>query len=169
MDATPDRLAEQETPSLATMTKPPLDATTRDMIGRRVWEALIMRFEDGLSASDRALWQTPPERPEKSPPHLRVMHAFDAFLLGQFAEWGWRLLMSVEVLHRISEWEKHSPALLARLGKELALNAEVLRGEKPAPFQRTATFTPRSRWKNFEVLFRPPSNGSGGFPSRRYL
>src|SRR5690349_17148274 len=82
-----------EAPSLALMPRPPADATERDMIGSQMWAAILMRFEAGLSERDKALWHNPPEQESESPEHLRVMHAFDDFLLGMFAEWGWRPLM----------------------------------------------------------------------------
>jgi hypothetical protein len=128
------RRSSAELPPLASMAKPPFDAREREAIGEQMWEAMLLRFEAGLSEKDRQLWHNPRERVEEAPEHLRLMHTFDAFLLGQFAEWGWRLLMSVHVIHRISEWEKHDPALLERLGRELALKSRVLRGEKAAPF-----------------------------------
>jgi hypothetical protein len=123
-----------EQPSLVSMTRPPADPLERDKIGEQVWNGIRLRFETSLSDRDRALWAKPPARPEESPEHLRLMRAFDDFLLRQFTEWGWRLLMSAGVLHRISEWEKHDPVLLGRLGKELELRSKVLRGEKCAPF-----------------------------------
>jgi len=127
------RLSSKEESPLALMTRPPSDPMEREMIGGQMWTGILLRFEGGLSEQDKVLWHNPPERVSESPEHLRVMHVFDEFLLGQFAEWGWRLLMSVGVIHRISEWEKHNPALLERLGKELALKSRVLRGEKSAP------------------------------------
>lgn len=126
--------ASGERQPLVLMTRPPDDPMLREEIGGQVWAAILMRFEKGLSEQDRTLWHNPPERVKESPGHLRVMHAFDDFLLGQFAEWGWRLLMSVGVLQRISEWEKHNTALLDRLGKQLALRSNVLHGENCAPF-----------------------------------
>jgi hypothetical protein len=119
-------------PSLTSMTRPPSNPSEREMIGQQIWSGLLMRFESALTDRDRGLWRNPPERVEESPEHLRLMHAFDDFLLRRFADWGWRLLMSADVVHRISEWEKHAPALLERLGKEMALRSRVLRGEKPA-------------------------------------
>jgi len=118
---------------LVSMTRPPSDPLERDKIGKQVWTGIGLLFVMSLSDRDRSLWANPPTRPEESPEHLRLLHAFDDFLLCQFAEWGWRLLMSAEVLHRISEWEKHDPVLLERLGKELGLRSRVLRGEKCAP------------------------------------
>jgi hypothetical protein len=123
-----------EQPPLVSMTRPPSDPLERDKIGEQVWIAICLRFVTSLSDRDRTLWAEPPARPEESPEHLRLLRSFDDFLLRQFAEWGWRLLMSANVLHRISEWEKHDPALLGRLGKELELRSKVLRGEKCAPF-----------------------------------
>lgn len=119
---------------LVLLTKPPVHIVQREIIGNEIWAGILARFEATLCEKDRTLWHNPPERVEKSPQHLRLMHAFDDFVLHQFAEWGWRLLMSVQVVHRISEWEKHHPELLERLGKEMALKARVLRGEKAAPF-----------------------------------
>jgi hypothetical protein len=120
--------------SLVSLTRPPLNPLERDEIGEQIWIGIHLRFQLNLSDRDRALWVRPPPRPEESPEHLRLLRAFDEFLLCQFAEWGWRLLMSVGVLHRISEWEKHAPDLLRRFGKELELRSMVMRGEKCAPF-----------------------------------
>lgn len=126
-------ITSAEAPSLAAMTKPPTDAAERDNIGRQMWGALSFIFESSLSEQDKALWKSPPSDPSQSPEHLRLLHTFDNFILSQFSVWGWRLLMSVEVLQRVSEWEKHDPTLLARLGKEMELRSRVLRGEKSAP------------------------------------
>jgi hypothetical protein len=120
--------------SLVSLTRPPLDPLKREEIGDQIWTGIHLRFQQSLSDRDRALWSRPPERPEESSEHLRLLRAFDEFLLGQFAELGWRLLMSFGVLHRVSEWEKHTPDLLSRLGKQLKLRSMVLRGEKCAPF-----------------------------------
>lgn len=128
-----EELAKQEAPPLALITSPPADANERDDTGRQMWTGLVLRFENGLSEHDRELWLNPPAEVGASPAHLRVMHAFDDFLLHQFAEFGWLLLMSVSVLKRIAEWQKHAPHLLERLGKELALMSRVSRSEKSAP------------------------------------
>jgi hypothetical protein len=126
----PQKFAEQ----LVSMTRPPDDPAVREEIGQQVWSGLWLKFEARLSEQDLRLWRNPPERKhvKDSPEHLRLLHAFDDFLLCEFAEWGWRLLMSVGVLGRLSEWEKHSPALWVRFGKELELKSRVLRGEKQA-------------------------------------
>lgn len=126
-------IASAETPSLAAMTRPPADAAERERIGREIWTAFRFMFESGLSQRDTLLWHNPPSDVSQSPEHVRLLHAFDDFVLSQFAVWGWRLLMSAEVLQRVSEWEKHDPALLERLGKEMAVRSRVLRGEKSAP------------------------------------
>ena len=120
--------------SLVSLTRPPVDPLKREEIGEQIWIGIHLRFQQSLSDDDRAPWNRPPEHPEESSEHLRLLRTFDEFLLGQFAEFGWRLLMSVGVLHRVSEWEKHAPDLLSRLGKQLELRSMVLRGEKCAPF-----------------------------------
>jgi hypothetical protein len=136
------------------MTRPPSDPLERDKIGKQVWTAICIRFVMSLSDRDRSLWGNPPIRPEESPEHLRLLHAFDDFLLCQFAEWGWRLLMSAEVLHRISEWEKHEPVLLERLGKELGLRSKVLRGEKCAPLGEDIDKFADPTIKELKILLR---------------
>jgi hypothetical protein len=128
------RANRHEPLSLVSLTRPPIDALEREEIGKQIWIGILLRYGQCLSDGDRALWNNPPEHPEESPNHVRLLRAFDEFLLAQFAEWGWRLLMSVDVLHRVSEWEKHAPDLLSRLGKQLELRSMVLRGAKCAPF-----------------------------------
>jgi|SRR5580704_3166563 hypothetical protein len=120
-------------PPLGLITQPPLDSTEREQIGVEVWTGLYFRFDGNLSEQERSMRRNPPKPGEKCDEYLHLAHAFDDFLLHQFAEFGWRMLMSVEVLQRLAEWEKHSPVLLARLGEELALRSKVLRGEKSAP------------------------------------
>jgi len=130
------KIDRSEAPSLGAMTRPPEDAKERDSIGQQIWMGVVLRFEHSLSESDLSLWQKPPTKVADSPEHLRLLRSFDNFLLDLFADWGWRMLMSVAVLHRISEWEKHSPHLLERLGRQLALRSRVLRGEKSSPFEQ---------------------------------
>lgn len=132
LELAPDK--STELPPLVAITSPPADAAQREIIGQEVWAAVLYRFEMGLTDLDRVLWKNPPRTDiEKSPEHLRLLHAFDDFVLDQCAEWGWPMLMSVGMIQRIAEWQKHSPHLLERLGKELALRSGVLRGEKKAP------------------------------------
>jgi hypothetical protein len=128
-----EELSKEPTPPLALMTRPPADPLVREGIGNQVWAGIVLRFESTLSERDKHLWHAPPADPGKSAEHMRVLHMFDDFLLSQFAEWGWRMFMSPGVIQRLTEWEKHSPAMLERLGRELALRSRVLRGEKAAP------------------------------------
>ena len=128
-----EALSKEQSAPLGLMTRPPADPTTREGIGAQVWTGILMRFEASLSERDRGLWRNPPADVSVSPEHLRVLNGFDDFLLSQFAEWGWRLLMSSAVLQRLAEWEKHNPRMLRRLGEELELRSLVFRGEKPAP------------------------------------
>ena len=97
-----------------------------------MWEGLILQFERRLSERDLALWKNPPSNISTFPEHRRIVDLFDDYILGQFAEWGWRLLMSRGALQRLAEWEKHSPHLLRRLGAELELKSKTFRGEKQA-------------------------------------
>jgi hypothetical protein len=129
-----ESLARGPEPPLVLMTRPPDDPILRERIGAEMWTGVCLRFESALSEQDKRLWADPPPDPAKSPEYMRVMHMFDNFLLSQFSEWGWRLLMSRGALHRLSEWEIYSPAMLDRLESELALRSRVLRGEKSAPF-----------------------------------
>ena len=126
-------LSKEAEPPLVLMTRPPGDPMEREVIGGQLWTGVLMRFEGTLSEQDKELWHNPPVDLEKSPQHLRIMHMFDDFLLRQFSEWGWRLLMSTGALQRLSEWEKHNPELLKRFGDGLELKSRVLRGEKSAP------------------------------------
>jgi len=154
--------------SLVSLTRPPLDPLKREEIGEQIWIGIHLRFQQSLSDDDRALWSRPPERPEESREHLRLLRAFDEFLLGQFAEFGWRLLMSVGVLHRVSEWEKHAPDLLSRLGKQLELRSMVLRGSIPSTMQNGGHETP-SVWTGFAVCGRNFPVNSLFLASSQYL
>jgi hypothetical protein len=122
----------QEDTQLALLAAPPDDAVLRDRMGQELWEGLILVFERRLSERDLALWKNPPSNISTFPEHLRILGLFDDYILDQFAEWGWRLLMSSGALQRLAEWEKHSPHLLRRLGEELELKSKIFRGEKQA-------------------------------------
>jgi hypothetical protein len=130
-----DGFLKQAAPPLALMTEPPSDPMEREEIGNQLWGATLKLFRDTLSENDKRLWNSPPANISQSPEHMRILHTFDDFLLGQFAKWGWRLLMSPGALQRLAEWEKHKPALLARFGRELELKSKVFRGEKSSVFE----------------------------------
>src|SRR5258708_6563319 len=98
---------------LAMMLTPPADPVERDRIGEELWTGLILRFEQGLSPQDLALWKNPPQDAGTSREHLRILHSFDDFLLHRFADWGFRLLWSPSAQRRIAQWEIHNmPELL---------------------------------------------------------
>jgi hypothetical protein len=139
---------------LALMAAPPTNPLERVVIGDQMWVGVVVRFESGLCERDRVLWQNPPARVTESPEHLRLMHAFDDFLLSMFAEFGWRLLMSVGAIQRISEWEKHNPMLLERLGTELAQRSKVLRGEGRARYPEDMDVFADVAIPELERLFR---------------
>jgi hypothetical protein len=124
----------KQVPQLATMAGPPDDPVECMLIGDQLWLGLVMRFQEGIPEGDRVLWRNPPLDVSKFPEHLRVLEAFDEFLLGQFAEWGWRMFLSRDIVRRVAEWEIHSPDLCRRLGEMLETKSKVFRGEKSAPF-----------------------------------
>src|SRR5205809_3839241 len=88
----------RQTPQLLLMSAPPDDAIERQVIGNELWVGLVLRFEQTLSEEDLALWRNPPSNVSTFPEHLRVVNLFDEFLLRQFAEWGWRMFMSLDIV-----------------------------------------------------------------------
>jgi hypothetical protein len=125
--------APKDEPQLALISAPPQDLMLCDRMGQELWEGLILIFERRLSERDLALWKNPPANITAFPEHRRIVDLFDDYILHEFGEWGWRLLMSRGALQRLAEWEKHSPHLLRRLGEELELKSKILREEKQAP------------------------------------
>ena len=126
---------------LAIMKMPPVDSADRENLGQQVWTGLCLRFESELSEQDVKLWRNPPQPDEKiSGDHLRLMNAFDAFLLERVRDLGWRLMMSAGFIQRLAVWEMHSPHLLKRLGNELELKSKIYRGEAKAPINLSKQF-----------------------------
>jgi hypothetical protein len=139
---------------LPLMATPPVNPIERAVIGDELWGAFLTQFEASLSERDRVLLHNAAERIAESPEHLRVMHTFDDFLLSMFAKFGWRLLMSYGAIQRISEWEKHSPVLLERLGKELAQFSRVSSGEGSTPLPGDMDVFADAAIPELERLFR---------------
>jgi hypothetical protein len=128
------QLSRETAPPLATMTRPPDDPKLREAMGNSLWVGIFNRFTGTLSDSDKALWALPPQDPSQSPAHLRLLNRFDDFVVEQFHDYGWRLLMSHGALCRIAEWTKNSPERLEAMSQQLALHSRILRGESVAPF-----------------------------------
>jgi hypothetical protein len=118
-------------PSLATMIEPPINVADREEIGNQLWIALIMRYEQIASFSDVQLLSSPPATRGRD--YAVALRRFDEYILEQFGEWGWRMLMSREVMKTIARWEAEDPDRLERLGDKLALKSRIYRGEKTAP------------------------------------
>ena len=116
------------------------DVPSRSCNASEDWERDVRRFDgsfcEGFVFPRPGPLEIPPENPQESPEHRRILNDFDDYLLGLFHTYGWRLLMSEEVLQRLAEWERRSPHLLKRLGEELALRSRVVRGDAPHPFDR---------------------------------
>jgi len=119
---------------LAVMPGPPADREEWDRIGDELWVGLVLRFHETISERDSLLFRNPPKDVSNSPEHLRVLNAFDEFLLAQFAEWGWRMWMSRDIVKRMAQWEIYRPDLCRRLGEMWEIKSKVFRGEKVAPF-----------------------------------
>jgi hypothetical protein len=124
----------QKAPQLATMAGPPVDQEEWVRIGDELWVGLVMRFQQSIPERDALLFRNAPQDVSNSAQHLRVLNAFDEFLLGQFAEWGWRMFLSRDIVKRMAQWEIHSPDLCRRLGEMLEVKSRVFRGERSAPF-----------------------------------
>lgn len=124
----------KQAPQLATMAGPPPDTEECIRIGDELWCGLVMRFQEIIPERDAVLFRNPPQDVSNSAEHLRVLNAFDEFLLAQFAEWGWRMFLSRDVVKRLAQWEIHNPDLCRRLGEMLETKSLVFRGERSAPF-----------------------------------
>jgi hypothetical protein len=121
-------------PQLELMTAPPADPMLREQIGNDLWVALVIRFDESLSEQDRTLWRNPPPNVLPGSQHARLVDLFDEYLVRQFADRGLRLLMSLDVVRRLAQWEIHRPDLCARVGEMMELKSKVFRGEKSAQF-----------------------------------
>lgn len=119
---------------LGTMVAPPEDPVECNRIGDELWIGLTLRYRETASARDVELLAKPPENPAKDRDYLMALKRFDAYILEQFAEWGWRMLMSREVVRILARWEGLDPDALETCGKKLALKSKIFRGEKAAPF-----------------------------------
>lgn len=124
----------KQVPQLATMAGPPADPEECMRIGDELWSGLVVRFQESIPPGDALLFRNPPRDVSNSAGHMRVLNAFDEFLLGQFAEWGFRMFLSRDVIRRVAQWEMHSPDLCRRMGEMLETKSLVFRGEKSAPF-----------------------------------
>jgi hypothetical protein len=124
----------KERPPLALMDAPPHDPIERDRIGNEIWMGIVLRFEARLSEPEKSLLRNPPADPKQSSEYKRLVHLFDDYLLSQFADFGWKLLMSRDVLDRVAIWESERTELVERLGRELVDRSRVFRGDKSAGF-----------------------------------
>lgn len=141
--------------SLTTMRTVPQDATDRQAIGDDLWSGIFLRFEHGLSSSDKELWRSTPATWRDSPKHRPLVNAFDDFLLGQVQQWGWRTLMCRGMLVRLADWEEHSPERLLRLGEALQLRSQVFRGEERAPIDGKDLYQFKEKvFPELRILFR---------------
>lgn len=127
-----ENLANEASPPLVLMVRPPTDPMEREVIGNQIWAGILMRFEDGLSEQDKALWHNPPTGPAISPAHLRVMHMFDGFLLNEIYQHGPKMFFCVGLLQRLFQWAQHNPELLGRLGEELEHHSLTFLGQERA-------------------------------------
>ncbi len=119
--------------SLATMELPPTDPAEREEIGAQLYEGLCLRYEQIAPQQDVHLLRTAPAN-STDREFLMARKRFDEYLIGQFAEWGWRMLMSRAILQTLARWEALDPDLCESVGKALARKSRVYRGQKPAPF-----------------------------------
>jgi hypothetical protein len=124
---------KQAPPPLAMMDAPPEDAAECDRIGNELWIGLALRYEQIAPMHDIVLLRNRPANHAKHEGYQLALKRFDEYLLNQFAEWGWRMLLSTEVIRMLARWEARHPELLERLGPALALKSRVFRGEKSAP------------------------------------
>ncbi len=117
---------------LAMMAAPPLDPAECEQLGEQLWIGLTQRYQQNATATDIELLRKLPDETHNA--YEQALRRFDEFILKQFAEWGWRMLLSKEIVRMLARWEAQCPERLEQLGAALALKSKVYRAEKSAPF-----------------------------------
>jgi hypothetical protein len=121
-------------PSLEMMGGPPEDSAEYNRLGDELWIGLTLRYQKIAPPQEVELLGKPPENPLEDREYVVALKRFDEYILDQFAMWGWRLLLSKEVVRILARWEGLRPDLLERCGQRLAVKSRTFRGEKSVPF-----------------------------------
>jgi hypothetical protein len=118
------------------MTEPPEDPAECARIGDELWIALRLMYQGQTSKADLDLLNTAPANGMATRQYLYALGQFHEFILEQFAQWGWRMLLSRDVLRILAQWESLNPQALERLGKAFARKSRTFRGETSANFPK---------------------------------
>jgi hypothetical protein len=118
---------------LALMTQPPVDPAECIRIGEEIWTGLAIRYRQGAAPREIELLSASSLLPVHQREYQEAISRFDDYVLEQFSEWGWRLLLSREFLRIVARWEVEAPERLERLGLALAKKSKVYRREESAP------------------------------------
>src|SRR5262250_3636607 len=100
--------------NLETMALPPKDAAEREQIGKELYTGLCLNYERIAPERDVYLIKTAAANCT-DPEFLAASKRFDEYILEQFAEWGWRMLMSRDIIAILARWEALAPELFRRL------------------------------------------------------
>lgn len=98
-------------------------------------QQFLLEFEYGLSGHDLALWRKHGLKTPEEIDGRRLANQLDEYILNQVCVLGYRVFLNSAVINRISQWrgEKNGPELSERLGRNLAINLRVTRGEASLP------------------------------------
>jgi hypothetical protein len=119
---------------LQQMTMPPDGAEERQNIGDQLWMGNVIRFQETLSEVEQVLWRNPPANISPNSQYARLIDKFDEYLVRECeTKWGWRLLMSRDMLRRHAQWEMQKPELFEKMGHAMMTHARIVRGEEAAP------------------------------------
>ncbi len=112
------------------MHAPPASATERAFYGDELFRTIRYHFSHALSPADLELWNSlPPKIPKQDRERLRILRAFDLYLVEQFLKYGWKIFLSDCALQRYAHWQQHDLQLVRLAHKNQERHARILQRE----------------------------------------